>query len=176
MTPRRIAISGGPGTGKTTLIQELENSGYTCFHEFSRHIIKESLAIGSDVLPWKDLPAFSARVVDGRVNQHTLAVENKVYFYDRTLVDTLAYQYVDDLPVEDEWLRMVEQHRYETNVFITPPWEDIFGNDSERMESYDKLLRIHDVLCATYEKFGYNVIEVPRLPVLERKDWLIQQI
>ncbi|PTM01424.1 MAG: ATPase, partial [Candidatus Arcticimaribacter sp.] len=35
-TPYKIVISGGPGSGKTTLINLLKERGYICFEEISR--------------------------------------------------------------------------------------------------------------------------------------------
>ena len=36
----KIVISGGPGTGKSTMINELSRKGYNVFEETSREIIK----------------------------------------------------------------------------------------------------------------------------------------
>ena len=45
---KRIVISGGPSSGKTTLINELKKLGHNCFDEVSREII-ESQKIYSSV-------------------------------------------------------------------------------------------------------------------------------
>ena len=52
---QRIVITGGPGFGKTSIIDELESRNFPCQHEVSRTIIKEQLEIGGDILPWKNL-------------------------------------------------------------------------------------------------------------------------
>lgn len=176
MTPRRIGISGGPGTGKTSLITELEKQGYPCFHEFSRQIIRESLAAGTDVLPWKDLDTFSHEVMKGRLEQHRSAVEPGIYFYDRTIIDIIAYQKADQLPVPDSWNRIAEEHRYDQRIYITPPWKEIYRNDNERMESFEKLLHLHDVLCETYQFFGYDVVPVPKVSEEQRIAWLLSDL
>ena len=39
---KKIVISGGPGSGKTTLVNLLRVKGYECMDEFSRTIIKRA--------------------------------------------------------------------------------------------------------------------------------------
>ncbi|GGH74270.1 AAA family ATPase [Phaeocystidibacter marisrubri] len=172
----RIGISGGPGTGKTSIIQELEQRGHTCFHEYSREVIKHSLENNSDVLPWDNLPAFTEKVIEGRLTQYHSAQDRITSFYDRTIIDSIAYQHVDHLPVKPEWDQLAKIHRYHERVFITPPWEEIYQQDNERRETLEKLIRIHEILCHTYEDYGYRVIEIPKASLSERTDWLLEQI
>ena len=42
----KVVITGGPGTGKTSIIKKLENIGHCVFHESSREIIKKYNKIG----------------------------------------------------------------------------------------------------------------------------------
>ena len=35
---KKIIITGGPGTGKTSLIEELKKNNFKCFDEISREI------------------------------------------------------------------------------------------------------------------------------------------
>ena len=39
---KRIVISGGPSSGKTTIINELKRAGHYCFDEVSRELILEA--------------------------------------------------------------------------------------------------------------------------------------
>lgn len=175
MSTLKIAISGGPGTGKTSLIEELENRGLPCSHEFSRQVIQHSLDNGSNVLPWDNLDAFSERVMQGRMEQFHSA-DGQLHFFDRTIIDTIAYQLADNLPVREEWHSLAVNHRFYDKVFLTPPWEDIFENDHQRRESFEKLLHLHKFLHDTYVKYGYEVVDIPKLAISERADWLIEQI
>lgn len=49
-----VAISGGPGAGKTTVLLELERRGFRCAAEVARQIIQEQARDGDDALPWRD--------------------------------------------------------------------------------------------------------------------------
>lgn len=46
-------ITGGPGTGKTSLIEALERDGLKTIKEVARDIIKEQQQQGGEALPWK---------------------------------------------------------------------------------------------------------------------------
>jgi len=51
-------ITGGPGFGKTDLINELRKSGYICSGEFARDLIETQLATDGEILPWKNPKLF----------------------------------------------------------------------------------------------------------------------
>jgi predicted ATPase len=174
-TINRIVISGAPATGKTTLCYALEEQGYACFHEISREIIQRELMAGTDVLPWKDLTAFSQHVIDGRLKQFE-AAQAEVSFYDRTIIDSLAYLNKDGVKIPSEWRRMGEELRYSKQVFITPPWLEIFENDYERRESWEDVEEVHEYLVNTYREFGYEVLIVPKVSVAQRLDFILNNL
>lgn len=172
---QRIVLSGGPGTGKTSIISELEARGFVCLHEVSREIILEELEKGSDILPWQNLPAFSERVIAGRLQQF-LSAKIGLNFYDRSMVDSVAYMHKDGLPLNPEWTDYLAKHRYHNRVFITAPWRQIFENDNERRETWEQLLHIHEYLVSTYQDLGYEVVFLPNVPLKERVDFLLEQL
>ncbi|WP_028562347.1 ATP/GTP-binding protein [Paenibacillus pinihumi] len=49
-----IVITGGPGCGKTTLLNELQKNGYNYVPEVARKIIQTQVSSGGDALPWKN--------------------------------------------------------------------------------------------------------------------------
>lgn len=56
---RFIVVTGGPGSGKSTLISALCAEGFTGMPEAGRAIIQAQAAIGGAALPWADRFAFS---------------------------------------------------------------------------------------------------------------------
>jgi predicted ATPase len=171
----RIVISGGPATGKTSIIYALGQLGHRCYHEISREIISNELAKGTDVVPWENLQAFSELVFKERLAQFESAT-NGHQFYDRSVIDTVAYMRKDGLHIPAEWQAIISEKRYATKVFITPPWHQIFNNDHERRESWEQLLHIHEYLVSGYEEAGYVVAEVPKLPVAERAEFILKNL
>src|SRR3546814_6830264 len=53
-------ITGGPGSGQSTLIEALAEEGFDHMPEAGRAIIRDQVAIGGADLPWADRAAFAA--------------------------------------------------------------------------------------------------------------------
>ena len=175
MHRQRVVLTGAPGTGKTSIILKLLKDGNHCFEEISREIIKIEMAKKSDVLPWDNLEAFSERVMDGRVADFNKAQE-QLSFYDRSVLDTIAYLHYDNIPVRADWDTTAKNLRYNTKVFITPPWVDIFETDNERKESYGQLEDLHKILISTYEEYGYELINVPKTTIEKRVEFILKSL
>ena len=62
-------ITGGPGVGKTTVVEILARRGYAIVPEAARMIIEEERLKDSDVLPWKNLSLFQIEVASGNWRQ-----------------------------------------------------------------------------------------------------------
>ena len=179
MKVNRVIITGGPSTGKTSLITNLENSGYNCIHETSREIIQESLASGSDVLPWKDLMKFSERVIQQRESHyHSAKSKNskRFTFFDRGIPDVFAYMEYDKIEVPEKFLKLGESLRYHTKIFITPAWKAIFENDNERVEDFCKAEQLQHFIHNTYENLGYEVIIIPKGTIENRIRFILDHL
>jgi len=175
----RVIITGGPSTGKTSIIKELEDIGYKCIHETSREIIQESLANGSDVLPWKDLMSFSKRVIQQRVEHYHSVVSknsNKFTFFDRGIPDVFAYMDYDQIEIPEEFLKLGSSLKYHTKVFITPAWKAIYENDNERVEDFSKAEQLQAYLHKTYKNLGYEVITVPKATIEKRISFILDHL
>ncbi len=176
MIYRKVIISGGPGFGKTSIVDELESRNYKCMHEVSRSIIKEQLASDGDVLPWKNLTTFSRLLFERRVKQFENAPANQWVFFDRGLPDIIAYMGKDELEIPSSYMLKVEECNYCPLVFIVPPWKEIYKNDAERMEDYNTASELNDVISETYNLLGYETVILPKISVKERADFILKTL
>lgn len=164
---KRIAITGAPATGKTTLSASLEALGYPVFHEQAREIIQQSLDNGTDILPWKDLNAFTEVVWHLRNQQYSSAVLGKINFYDRTNLDAYAYLIKGETQLTEQWSEELEQMHFDA-VFFLPVWPEIYSLDKQRMETLEDCIEVEGYLKRAYREKGYHLIEVPMVSVEER--------
>lgn len=172
----KIIISGGPGFGKTSVINALNQLGFACEHEISRSIIKEQLDNGGDILPWKNLELFSRIVFEKRVKQFHEAPGQGLVFFDRGVPDVLAYMMLDNIEIPDKYYKSLLEINYSNLVFLTPPWELIFTNDSERMENFSQAVVIHQKIEEMYRELGYQTCALPLLPVNERVNFILNTL
>lgn len=177
MNPKRIVITGGPGTGKSTLIKLFERNGYPCLHEVSREVILQARKEGHEQLFLNNPILFSEKLIEGRLKQfHQLTdFDQNIVFYDRGLHDVIAYLNYIKSEFPTEMHQACENHFYDL-VFILPPWKDIYTNDNERYESFSEAKKIHFYLKNTYKNYNYLPIEVPKLPVEQRLSFILEKI
>lgn len=57
--PNFFVITGGPGVGKTTLLETLAQQGFPYVPEIAREIIREQVSRNGDALPWANIPAYT---------------------------------------------------------------------------------------------------------------------
>lgn len=158
-----VVLIGGPGSGKTTIIEGLTEKGYTCYPEISREVTLEARAQGIEQLFLEKPLLFSELLLEGRKKQYQSALSEAcdVVFLDRGIPDVLAYMhYIGDAypPFFDHACR---EHKY-SKIFFLPPWEEIYTADDARYESFEQARLISEHLVETYLHYGYNLIEVPK--------------
>lgn len=174
---RKIVITGGPGTGKTSVIEALEDHGHFCFHEVSREIIRESQKKGIGQLFLTDPLLFSELLLEGRIKQYQDAdnIKADLVFLDRGVTDVVAYMnyFGNDYP--PVFNRVCQEYLYD-RVFILPPWKQIYTEDNERYESYEQAVEIHDELARSYISHGYEPVEVPQGSISDRTSFILDHL
>ena len=96
-----IVISGC--SGKSTLLAELGNYGYTVMPEVGREIVKEQLALNSDILPWKEPTRFYELLIEMSVERYHEAaniafIKDNIIFYDRCFLEGISYLQTLNIP------------------------------------------------------------------------------
>ncbi len=163
----RIVISGGPGGGKTSLIEALGQRGFAVSEEVSRQLIRQQVQLQSDRVPWKDLEGFAELALEAMITHYETS-DSAVTFFDRGIPDIIAYLEVGGRFVPPHFLKSARQYRYHPRVLLTPPWPEIYVNDDERWQSFQEAQEIYQAIAGTYESYGYDCLSLPKVPIPER--------
>ena len=174
---QKIVITGGPGTGKSTVINELLQLNYTCMPEISREITIEAQKKGIVQMFLKKPLLFSELLLQGRVQQYKEADQKNasIIFFDRGIPDVHGYMNYLGVDYPNLYKKISKQHAY-TKVFMMPPWQKIYISDNERYESFEQSLAIYNHLEKTYKDLDYNVIEVPTGTLNTRVDFILNYL
>ena len=174
---RFFVITGGPGSGKTTLIEALEAAGFARTVEAGRAVIQEQLASGGSAFPWKDPAAFAEKKLERDIRSYEEAkAQTGPVFFDRGIADVVGYLRLCGLPAPAQMMKAAEDFRYHRRVFIAPPWREIYAQDAERKQDFDEAQRTYTAMVATYTACGYELVELPRASVEERVRFVVSII
>jgi len=177
LNTKKIALIGGPGTGKTTLINALRSKGYNCMEEISRQVTLKAQEKGIEQLFLEDPLLFSEHLLLGRQKQFLEAdsIDEEVVFFDRGLPDVVAYLDYLKSSYPESFKIICSQHSYD-KVFILKPWKAIYEQDNERYETFEQALILHDFLVKTYTHYGYSIIDTPFGTIEERIDFILNHL
>lgn len=173
----KIVITGGPGTGKSTVIKELAKRNFMCMPEISREITQNARQNGTEQLFLTNPLLFSELLLEGRVNQYIEAKKKNstMVFFDRGIPDVHAYMNYISVDYPKTYINTSNFYRY-NYIFLMAPWEEIYITDNERYENFEQALAIHNHLEKTYIALNYSIIDVPTGTIEERTDFILNAI
>ena len=170
-------FTGGPGAGKTTLLNELSKLNYKCIPEVARAIIKEQNATGGNAVHTGDRTSYSNLMLQNSIHDFIKESSRKdILFFDRGIPDLYSYlsQYCGGVTTTLQ--EAIKHYRYNTHVFLFPPWPEIYCHDTERKQSLNEAIQTYHSVTAAYDLCGYKTIDVPKCTVTERVDFILNVI
>jgi len=163
-----------PGTGKSTVIEELIKRNFKCMTEISREVTLNARKNGSEQLFLTKPLLFSELLLEGRINQYIEAEKKneELVFFDRGIPDVHAYMNYISIDYPNTYIHKSNFYRY-NYIFLMPPWEEIYISDNERYENFEQALAIHNHLERTYKELNYKIIEVPIGTIEARTNFIL---
>jgi len=172
-----VIVTGGPGSGKTSLIEALALTGLATEPEAGRAVIRRQQAVDGQGLPWRDRALFAELMLDRDIEAHARgAATDDLVIHDRGVPDTIGYLTLCGLLVPAHFDRAARDLRYASQVFIAPVWPEIFGPDAERRQDLDEARRTHAAMAEVYPHYGYELIELPRASVADRVAFMLASL
>mgnify|MGYP001581106973 CR=1 FL=1 len=180
---RKFVIAGGPGTGKTSIINGLEKRGYRILKEAAREISKKDKRfIGKSILEINKKD-FQNAILDFQIKQikelekiKNGEEEKEIIFFDRGLGDTLAYYNLYKLKTTKDKINKIKNIKYE-KIFVLD-FLNVYKNDKLRKESEEEQEKIHEEIIEMYNKLGYKerIITIPFMSVKKRVNFILNKI
>lgn len=174
---QKIVLIGGPGTGKTSVLNSLIDKGFCCFEEVSREVILKAQKEGIEQLFLTKPLLFSEMLLEGREIQYFDAekrVEN-IVFFDRGIPDVYAYLNYFKTDFPPIFIEKSKQYKYDF-IFHFTPWETIHTTDNERYESFEESQKIDTFLVDAYQSLGYKIITIPFGSIDERANFILNSL
>lgn len=168
-------ITAGPSAGKSSTIRELSARGYRTLPEAARILFDQAISEGRDPAAVRKDDDFHEQVetIDRQIERHI--TDGQTVFLDRGLGDNIAYRRRFGNNDHDAILRLHQEceERYD-NVFILERID--FEDDEVRVEDEEEARKTHEAIQQAYFDMGYNLIEIPIMPVDERVDMIEREI
>lgn len=172
---RKYIVTGGPCTGKSTLLRSLRDRGMKMVGESARPIIRHEKKKGENgVLPWTDLKGFQENVISYQQRKESRLDFNEDYFLDRSIVDCVAYAELGGVSLNDSVYGAIRDADY-TRVFFLDQLP-FYEQDSERRETKEEAQKIHEKLYEVYDRFGFDIVTVPAFEPSERIDHTLEHV
>jgi predicted ATPase len=158
----KVVITGGPCSGKTTLINSLKNRGFNVIEETAREILGLNCS-------GYDYDKIQEEIAIKQTERESKFKEEEIVFLDRSLVDVIAYGKFCGGRVPGLALQGAKGYSI---VFLLEQFP--FEKDKIRIEkNEEEALQMHGHLISTYESLGYELIEVPAMPVEKRVEFVL---
>lgn len=156
-------------------MKHLVQQGFYCYEEVARDVIKEEMDKSED-LPWLNVIGFSKKVMTKTLVNMAKGPQEGYVFFDRGLPDTLAYLRVAGIQERLGLDEIIEKANYYPKVFLTPFWNEIYENDSERKETKEQALKIENALIEVYEEFGFEIVRLNKTSIESRANIILNSL
>ncbi|PYE39946.1 MULTISPECIES: AAA family ATPase [unclassified Rhizobium] len=172
-----FVVTGGPGSGKSSLINAMTRRGFSTMPEAGRAIIQDQVRIGGPALPWADRTIFAELMLGWELRSYHDALESHApVLMDRGIPDVVGYLTLCGLPVPAHIEAAAKIHPYNKQVFLAPYWDAIFAQDAERKQDRQEAEATGRVMAETYTRLGYQIVELPLAGIEQRADFMADSL
>jgi predicted ATPase len=152
-------ISGGPGTGKTSIITELNKKGFTIIPEAAREIGTNDMRFKGKSVREIDFKEFQKAIFEWQKKKFLSIDKKEITFLDRGFGDTLAYFKLHGLEIPSDQFETAKKFKV-SKVFILD-FLDFYENDALRTETKEEQELIQKEIIEMYKYLGYKPVIVP---------------
>jgi predicted ATPase len=137
--------------------------------------VQQELNGAGVAFPEVDLEAFARRAIDMATGDRNRVASSQGWvFFDRGLLDAaIALKHATGLAAS---ATLSGQARFHHQVFLTPPWPEIYHRDSERQQDLKDSIHEYHRLIEAFNWLGYDPVILPKLKVEARADFILNAL
>jgi predicted ATPase len=176
---RRYIITGGPGSGKTSIINDLEKRGYLIRKEAATDVIEEGLRQGMKA-PWM-VDDYHIKICNIMIKRQEEVRNSRdlIAFFDRGHLDGITYILLQRRKLHQEVIDYVQSTLNEGFFDKTVFFIENLGfceQAPHRDETLEEALEKSHHLKQNYRALGYELINIPPDTIEKRSEKIINQI
>lgn len=179
---KRFIFTGTPGSGKTSVIKELEKLGHIVIHEAATAVISIEQSKGLE-RPWEQ-SNFVDQITYMQKERQMNSTGN-IQFYDRSPFCTYALgkylahwkgiEFTPSPVLLDEIDRCLKNGVYQNQIFFFENLGFIEHTDARKI-SYEDALIFEQIHLDVYKEFGFDIVIVPKgLTVTQRCEFILER-
>lgn len=177
--PNRYIFTGTPGSGKTSVIQELKKLQHVIIPEAATDLIAKEQITGN-LCPWKHSNFIDNIIEIQKMRQ--ISAKGELQFYDRSPFCTYALahylaklnnkDFVPSLNLLNEIDRCIKNSVYHDKIFF---FENLgfIENTNARKISYEEALIFEEIHLDIYKKFNFEIVFVPKNSIQARCEFIL---
>ena len=175
-----IVISGGPCSGKTTLIKQLAAEGFSTLSESALDLMEEHIkCIGLDsFIDWKsnNLLDFQLKIFQLQIERELTLDKHTINILDRGCIDAIAYLHHYNIPIPKHMQRQAQAADYSLIINCTTLSNFNRRVQSGRSENYTNSVEIGVIIASSYQQHGFNLVTLQEASLQSRLSTALELI
>lgn len=173
---KKIVFTGGLSCGKTTMINILRSLNYEVVEECSERLINNYRREHGNY-PWDNddnILDFHEEVFFEQLKNQENAGD-ELTFFDRSLIDRLAFLEFDNIPVPKKFLDIATSIKYD-KIFFFEGKPEIYQTTEHRPHGITDSAKIEELIRKYYKSLGYEIEIIPFCSREERLEMILEKI
>lgn len=173
---RIIGLTGGPGTGKSSVIEILQKRGEQVIPETFTTLFNQAQKDNKVGAFFADPLQLRYDLMKHQIAEENARNKNKTTYVDETALGILFFGNKYGVQMPQELYEDAENRRYDIIFVFRPLPKEFYKQTDVRQETYEQSKELHEFLKKKYQETGLKIIYVPFASPEQRADFIQKTI